>query len=391
MITPEYIEKLNEAIPEEGWDSGMRTALNLIQKVIASLSKGEEPPPLVDPSARTITVIAEDSWRVGPLLSWGAGSFVMCINDLLKAMGINIPDNELHYVWRYRETEAKIHLGEENIDRAIHEIGVKMVLTSMKAEILERVFDDCNNAECNYDLFGDPNDEDEDSYYKITIPTEVDLARVNEMFQQEAAKERQDMMSYLMQSVQERQISLRRMFELKENIWKTKIARVQSTKKQRMLLPSLKKTFLQNAEAMIAKERLTFDDTTSDENNSLFLSISSEVQNKILLYLGLQCANDLLHFGLASKSCYKIFRNVILVELGLKRQNTDGEEKIICIHDFDDIFEGMSLHSIASSYDELVWFDGDGGCEKYPPDSQIEIEKCNENQGEEKLTVKWLY
>ncbi|GFH55642.1 predicted protein [Chaetoceros tenuissimus] len=338
MITPEYLEKLNEALPKEGYDSGERTVLNLKQKVMASLSKGEEPPPLGDPNAKTITVITkESSWRMSELICWtpvNSGPFATCINDLLKAMGINIPDNESHYLWIYKKSEARIHLGEENIDRAIYEIGVKMILTDMKADILERVFDDEDegNAECNHELFGDPNDED--SYDRVTIPTEVDLARVNSMFQQEAGKERREV--------------------------------VQSRKKQRTLLPTLKQKFLQNATAMLAKEKLTFNETASDERNGFFLSMRLEVQNKILLYLGLPLAKDLLHFGLASKSCYKMFCNVLLVELGLNKEKKDGEEEIIRIHSFEDIFEGMSLHFIARSFDELIWFDGRGQCELYP-------------------------
>lgn len=396
MITPEYIEKLNEALPEGGWDDGERTALNLKQKVIASLSKGEEPPPLVDPSARTITVIVGETWRFPAMLYWSirvkSGLFMAGINDLLKAMGIDISDNELHYAWKYgNNSEAKIHLGEENIDRAIHEIGVKMVLNDMEQDILQRVFDDDDdgNAECNYDLFGDPNDED--SFYSVTIPTEVDLARVNKLFRQEAGKEKESLekISSLLQRVEEGRISLLRMLEVKEDIWKTRIEHVQSRKtKQRMILPVLKKTFLQNAEAMLAKERLILNETIIDERNSLFLSLPSEEHNKILLYLGLECAHDLLQFGLASKSCYKIFRNIILVELGLKRQNKDGEEKVIRIHNFEDIFDGMSIHSIARSFDELVWLDGYGGCERDPYQS-ITIEKYNQNKGEEKLTVKY--
>jgi hypothetical protein len=258
----------------------------------------------------------------------------------------------------------------------------------MEQDILQRVFDDDDdgNAECNYDLFGDPNDED--SFDSVTIPTEVDLARVNKLFQQKAGKEKESLekISSLLQRVEEGRISLLRMLEVKEDIWKTRIEHVQSRKtKQRMILPVLKKTFLQNAEAMLAKERLNFDDTTSDENNSIFLSLPC---NKILLYLGLECAHDLLQFGLASKSCYKIFRNIILVELGLKRQNKDGEEKVIRIHNFEDIFDGMSIHSIARSFDELVWLDGYGGCER-DPYQPITIEKDNQKKGEEKLTVKY--
>ena len=53
---------------------------------------------------------------------------------------------------------------------------------------------------------------------------------------------------------------------------------------------------------------------------------------------------------------------------------------------FEDIFEGMTLHFIVFSYDELDLFDG----ENYPPYS-ISIEKSNESQGEEKLKVKYFY
>ena len=59
MITPEYLEKLNEALPEGGLEIGV---LMLKEKVIASLSKGEEEaPPLGNPNAQTVNVIVSKS------------------------------------------------------------------------------------------------------------------------------------------------------------------------------------------------------------------------------------------------------------------------------------------------------------------------------------------
>ena len=93
---------------------------------------------------------------------------------------------------------------------------------------------------------------------------------------------------------------------------------------------------------------------------------------------------SLVTFGLASKSCYKIFCNTIHSIKENAETDEDTREKVVRFHNFNDLFEGMTIQEIALAFDELVWHGGDCGC-VFCPNSHIEI--CKSFFDEDKLEV----
>ena len=383
MATPEYLEKLNKALPTTNY--GESTANDLRENMVGPLKKEEESPVLGDPSAPTINVIADDGWCSRPM-NWfpvkNANVLMSYFNGLCKDIGIEVPDNEVHYAWRPTLCQAKIHMGEENIDRAIHEIGVKMVENKMREDVMAFVFlHDDFTADTIYDLFGDPNDEE--SYYTARIPVDLDVESVERKYAQEAGE--------LLLRAPEIEPTVYGLYDFQQEI-----EHVKSKKAQRMLLPTLKSRFIENAKAMIFKERAVSSRPNLVEENNLLLSMPFEVQYKIMLYLveprskfsnDKEIANmkDLFQLSLVSKACKNIINQTIFY-FNMNSKVSNEEEKIVLFHNLDDLFEGITIGEIASAFDELIWCGGRSGC-VFCPNAEIEIVKYEKD--DEKLKVKW--
>jgi len=309
-------------------------------------------------------------------------------NGLCKDLGIEVPDNERHYVWRPKLCEAKIHLGEKNVDMAIYEIGVKMVQNQMREDVMAFVFlHDDFNAETIYDLFGDPNNEE--SYYTARIPVDsmLDADFAETKYLQE--------MSELLSRISKFEQTLEGLRQL--HTFNCEFNHIESKKVKRMLLPALKSKFVENARAMIFKERAVSSRPNFGEENNLLLSMPFEVQNMVELYMveprskfrnGMDFVNmkDPFQFSLVSKSCKNIFYQTIHSFNAKSNVSNGDEEKIVLFHNLDNLFEGFTLGEIASAFDELIWCGGRSDC-VFCPNANIEIVEYEKD--DEKLKVKW--
>ncbi|GFH56028.1 predicted protein [Chaetoceros tenuissimus] len=301
MVTDEYLEKLNNAIPYNDRVHEGPTIEDLRGLAIKLLKKGNGPPAIADSSAPTINVIADFGTCCNQirLLWWDSLSGTKNVsmsycNDFLEDMGFDIPSSEKHYVWRYKESEATIHIGEANIDRALYDIGVQMVLRVMKEGLIRRIFDNRRYANENYSIFDDDR-----------IPKNVDEG--------------------LAWNRHEEEKSLLKISDFDSPAsYNKEVMRLFSIAKKKILLSTLKSRFLENATRMVSKEVHFSDTIVSDDCNCLLLSLPLEIQKRILFCL---CSNkmyaenrpchwrcnenmgcykmkELVQFGLTSKSCH---------------------------------------------------------------------------------------
>ena len=119
MATEEYLKKLNKVLPVGDYDEEP-TMNGLRAHGIRCLTRKKEPPAIADPSAPTTNVIADSEYcSAFPELNlfevetlkgscWDSNICMAYFNDVAKLMGIDIPNSEIHYIWRHKKTEAKI-------------------------------------------------------------------------------------------------------------------------------------------------------------------------------------------------------------------------------------------------------------------------------------------
>lgn len=411
MATDEYLEKLVKAIPCND-DRVHPTFEDLRAHVIKLVKSGNGPPAIVDPSAPTIDVIiiGNDNYRnYSRFFSMNYftirrtnNASMVDFNDFLTGMGINVSNSEMHYAWRYNTLKANIHVGEANIDRALYDIGIQMVLRYMQEGLIDRVFSPFYQRE-NYTLFSISQVPDrlpllKNSNAEITAEKHEEL--VWEQFEHE--KSQLNMCD----------------FDSRREYHK-EVVSLYSNAKKRIALPTLKSRLLKNANRMVSRKIVVSRQKGDDYSDCPFLSLPIEIHTNILRFLQSRLIGkplfiklsdsldfgDLLRFRVVSKSCYKMFcddfhssvveksspfAEYLRDDSPIANEDRGGiddrsGEKQVRFHYFDDFFEGISPREIVKAFDELLSDEERGSFDGK------EIEICREEWNGEMMCVCGLY
>ncbi|GFH56026.1 predicted protein [Chaetoceros tenuissimus] len=379
MATEEYLEKLVNAIP---CNDGVPKVEDLRAHVIKLVKSGNGPPAIVDPSAPKIDVLIIGDENCSNYFRFFSMNYFIIrrsdrtnnasmidFNDFLTGMGMDISTSELHYVWRNNTLKVNIHVGQANIDRALYDIGIQMLLRYMQEGLIDRVFSPFYRDENN-------------TLFSISqVPDRLPMVRNAEI-----TAEKYEELVWQRFEHEKGQLNMCDFENQRE--YHKEVVNLYSNAKKRITLLTLKSKLLENANRMVSRKIVVSRQKADGYGDCPFLSLPAEIHTNILQFL--QCRlngvclllklsnsldfGDLLRFRVVSKSCNKIFCDAFHSSIVKKPShfaeylrddsstaNEDhsgidegSEEKQVRFHYFDDLFEGISPREVVKTFNELL-------------------------------------
>lgn len=326
MASKSYLKQLNAALKTEAYDLGP-TANGMREYALHMLKNALPPPAWGNTSRPTVFVNADSEYTISKLgLSWypnGNKLFADITDSVQKYANskMKVPDHHLHLIEMPTIEQAKIHIGKENVARAVYEIAVQMLVRRMRTGLYTRVFD-------SYDYDSEDEEEEEEDENNNNVEN----------------LHRKQNIQTLKQILRQNMNRLARPVE-------TPVMPTNSSTSRVLGLP-----------CDLWAEILSYL-VANDYKTAAFQREESRKVNDF---------KSLAAFGTASLECRVLFNRSLYAFFSSGEHLEPGTSGVVHVHSFDDVFHGLDLNQITRLFHSIIF--ERGGC-VLCPNGGIEIVK----------------